>query len=245
MLDMGFIDDMKEIIAATASPRQTLLFSATMPPSVKWLAQEFMTDPLEVRIGFEKPADGISEVLHPVDWSRKHELLHHLLGAWPEGQVLVFTRTRDTATYLADFLKGRGVSVDGMHGGKHQDQRDRALSKFRDGTTRVLVATNVASRGLDIRGIRHVVNFDVPEDPRDYVHRVGRTARGDETGDAVTLMASSDWVEIRGIEKLLGRAIDREVVPGFEPEVEPPPPEERQSEAREPTALRRGVRRRR
>jgi ATP-dependent RNA helicase RhlE len=245
MLDMGFIDDVKEIVAATSSGRQTLLFSATMPGGVKWLAHELMNDPLEVQIGFETAADGITQVLHPVDWSRKHELLHHLLGEWPEGQVLVFTRTRDTATYLSDFLKGRQVSVDGMHGGKHQDQRDRALSRFRDGTTRVLVATNVAARGLDIRGIRHVVNFDVPEDPRDYVHRVGRTARGDETGDAVTLMASSDWVEIRAIERLLGEPIERAVIPGFEPDVEPPPPEEDEEEKRQPTALRRGIRKRR
>jgi len=246
MLDMGFIDDVKEIVAATPDSRQTFLFSATMPSGVKWLARELMTEPVEVQIGFETAAKGITQVLHPVDWSRKHELLNHLLGEWPEGQVLVFTRTRDTATYLSDFLKGRGISVDGMHGGKHQDQRDRALARFRDGQTRVLVATNVAARGLDIRGIRHVVNFDVPEDPRDYVHRVGRTARGDDTGDAVTLMASSDWVEIRGIEKLLGRSIPRVVVPGFEPEVEPPPPEgDDEGEDRQPTALRRGIRRRR
>ncbi len=246
MLDMGFIDDVKEIVASTPSGRQTLLFSATMPGGVKWLAHDLMKDPVEVQIGFETAADGITQVLHPVDWSRKHELLHHLLGEWPEGQVLVFTRTRDTATYLSDFLRGREISVDGMHGGKHQDQRDRALSRFREGTTRVLVATNVAARGLDIRGIRHVVNFDVPEDPRDYVHRVGRTARGDETGDAVTLMASSDWVEIRAIERLLGAPIDRAVITGFEPEVEPPPPEESEEEKkRPPTALRRGIRKRR
>jgi len=245
MLDMGFIDDVKEIVAATPASRQTLLFSATMPSGVKWLARELMRDPVEVQIGLETAARGITQVLHPVDWSRKHELLRHLLGEWPEGQVLVFTRTRDTATYLADFLKGRGISVDGLHGGKHQDQRDRALERFRDGRRRVLVATNVAARGLDIRGIRHVVNFDVPEDPRDYVHRVGRTARGDATGDAVTLMASSDWVEIRGIEKLLGGSIRRVVVPGFEPEVEPPPPEDEEEDERRPTALRRGIRRRR
>ncbi|MDX1394365.1 MAG: DEAD/DEAH box helicase [Gemmatimonadota bacterium] len=244
MLDMGFIDDVKEIVAATPKSRQTLLFSATMPSGVKWLARELMTDPVEVQIGFETAAEGITQVLHPVDWSKKHELLHHLLGEWPEGQVLVFTRTRDTATYLSDFLKGRGVSVAGMHGGKHQDQRDRALARFRSGETRVLVATNVAARGLDIRGIRHVVNFDVPEDPRDYVHRVGRTARGDETGDAVTLMASSDWVEIRAIEKLLGGPIAREVIPGFEPDVEPPPPEDDDEERRKPSALRRGIRKR-
>jgi len=244
MLDMGFIDDVKEIVAETPSSRQTLLFSATMPGGVRWLAHELMRDPVEVKIGLETAAEGIRQVLHPCDWSKKHELLLHLLGEWPESQVLVFTRTRDTATYLSDFLRGKGVSVDGLHGGKHQDQRDRALTRFREGATRVLVATNVAARGLDIRGIRHVVNFDVPEDPRDYVHRVGRTARGDDTGDAVTLMASSDWVEIRGIERLLGKSIDRRVVRGFEPEVEPPPPEVEDEEERRPTALRRGIRRR-
>lgn len=245
MLDMGFIDDVKEIVRHTPADRQTLLFSATMPAGVRWLAHELMTDPEEVEVGRETAAEGIRQVLHPVDWSQKHALLHHLLGTWPEGQVLVFTRTRVTATYLADFLRARDVSVAGLHGGKHQDQRDKALRRFREGTVRVLVATNVAARGLDIRGIRHVVNFDVPEDPRDYVHRVGRTARGDDTGDAVTLMASSDWVEIRAIEQLLGESIERRTVEGFEPEVAPPPPEEDPPDRPEPSALRRGIRRRR
>ena len=245
MLDMGFIDDVKEIVRHTPAARQTLLFSATMPDGVRWLAHQLMTDPAEVQVGRETAAEGIRQVLHPVDWSRKHALLHHLLGEWPGGQVLVFTRTRVTATYLADYLRSHDVPVAGLHGGKHQDQRDKALRRFREGAIRVLVATNVAARGLDIRGIRHVVNFDVPEDPRDYVHRVGRTARGDDTGDAITLMAASDWVEIRAIERLLGENIERRAVPGFEPEVEPPPPEEPEVERAEPTALRRGIRRRR
>ncbi|WP_420461465.1 DEAD/DEAH box helicase [Candidatus Palauibacter sp.] len=245
MLDMGFIDDVKEIVRRTPADRQTLLFSATMPDGVRWLARELMTDPEEVKVGRETAAEGIRQVLHPVDWSQKQALLHHLLETWPEGQVLVFTRTRVTATYLADYLRARDVSVAGLHGGKHQDQRDKALRRFREGTVRVLVATNVAARGLDILGIRHVVNFDVPEDPRDYVHRVGRTARGDDTGDAVTLMASSDWVEIRAIERLLGESIERRAVPGFEPDVVPPPPEEEPVERPEPSALRRGIRRRR
>lgn len=245
MLDMGFIDDVKEIVRRTPSSRQTLLFSATMPDGVRWLAHELMTDPEEVKVGRETAAAGIRQVLHPVDWSQKHALLLHLLAEWPEGQVLVFTRMRVTATYLTDYLRARDVSVAGLHGGKHQEQRDKALRRFREGTVRVLVATNVAARGLDIRGIRHVVNFDVPEDPRDYVHRVGRTARGDDTGDAVTLMASSDWVEIRAIERLLGESIERRVVPGFEPDVAPPPPEEAPVERPEPTALKRGIRRRR
>ena len=126
MLDMGFIDDVKTIVKATPDTRQTLLFSATMPNGVRWLAHELMRDPEEVRNGHEMPAEGIRQLLHPVDWSRKHELLLHLLGEWPDGQVLVFTRTRDTATYLADVLRTRAVSVVSLHGGKHQDQRDKA-----------------------------------------------------------------------------------------------------------------------
>ncbi len=224
MLDMGFIDDVKEIVARTSSSRQTLLFSATMPDGVRYLASELMTDAEEVRIGYERAAEGIRHVLHPVDWWRKHSLLRHLLGEWADGQVLVFTRTRDTTTYLAGYLRDREVSVGSLHGGKRQEERDRALRRFREGASRVLVATNVAARGLDIRGIRHVVNFDVPEDPRDYVHRVGRTARGDMDGDAVTLMSPSDWVEIRGIEGLLGESIERRVVPGFESEAAEPEP---------------------
>ena len=245
MLDMGFIDDVKEIVRRTPADRQTLLFSATMPDGVRWLARELMTDPEEVKVGRETAAEGIRQVLHPVDWSQKQAP-----SASPPRDVAGGTGARVHAHAGDRDLPGR-LSAGarrlggGLHGGKHQDQRDKALRRFREGTVRVLVATNVAARGLDILGIRHVVNFDVPEDPRDYVHRVGRTARGDDTGDAVTLMASSDWVEIRAIERLLGESIERRAVPGFEPDVVPPPPEEEPVERPEPSALRRGIRRRR
>ena len=224
MLDMGFIDDVKEIVAATPSARQTFLFSATMPDGVMWLAQEMMQDPVRINVGLEAAAEGIRQVVQPVDWDRKHQLLLHLLEERTSGQVLVFTRTRDTSSYLSDFLGARDLSVDDLHGGKSQDQRDKSLARFREGRTRILVATNVAARGLDIRGIRHVVNFDVPEDPRDYVHRVGRTARGDETGEALTLVSPNDWLLVRQIEALTGDLIAREEVEGFEPTVPPPDP---------------------
>ncbi len=217
MLDMGFIDDVKRIVAATPASRQTLLFSATMPNGVLWLAHEMMRDPLRVEVGLERAADGIRQILHPVDWPAKHKLLLHLLEERTSGQVLIFTRRRDTTSYLAEFLASRAVSVDELHGANPQKVRDRSLEGFREGRTRVLVATNVAARGLDIRGIRHVINFDVPDDPRDYVHRVGRTARGDETGEAVTLLSPNDWHLVRGIEALTGTVIERESVPGFEP----------------------------
>jgi ATP-dependent RNA helicase RhlE len=221
MLDMGFLPDVRKIVAQTPDERQTMLFSATMPNPILSLAHEMMDDPVRVQVGLETAAEGIREVIHPVDRSQKHELLMHLLGEWEGGQVLVFTRTRNTTSYLQEVLERNGWSVDDLHGGKSQDQRTRSLKAFRAGDTRVLVATNVAARGLDIRGIRHVVNFDVPEDPRDYVHRVGRTARADETGDAVTLMSPHEWLLVREIEKLTGETIRRSVVPGYEPSHEP------------------------
>ncbi len=248
MLDMGFIDDVKDIAGRTPSDRQTFLFSATMPNAILSLAHELMDDPVRVKVGFEAAAEGIRQVIHPVDRARKHELLLHLLEEGAEGQVLAFTRTRATTDYLSDFLERMGVSVDDLHGGKSQDQRTRSLKRFRAGETRVLVATNVAARGLDIRGIRHVVNFDVPEDPRDYVHRVGRTARADETGDAVTLMSPHEWLLVREIEKLTGDPIEREEVPGFEPSVEPlgarESTEEKSVDDRPRSRLGRGKRRR-
>lgn len=248
MLDMGFIDDVRDIAGRTPSERQTFLFSATMPNAILSLAHELMDDPVRVKVGFEAAADGIRQVIHPVDRARKHELLLHLLEESAHGQVLAFTRTRATTDYLSDFLERKGISVDDLHGGKSQDQRTRSLKRFRAGETRVLIATNVAARGLDIRGIRHVVNFDVPEDPRDYVHRVGRTARADETGDAVTLMSPHEWLLVREIEKLTDDPIAREEVSGFEPSVEPlgarRPSEEDAEDGRPRSRLGRGTRRR-
>jgi ATP-dependent RNA helicase RhlE len=250
MLDMGFLPDVRKIVGQTPEERQTMLFSATMPNPVLSLAREMMRDPVRVEVGLEAAAEGIREVVHPVDRAEKHELLMHLLEEWPSGQVLVFTRTRNTTDYLGNVLGRNGFSADDLHGGKTQAQRTRSLEGFRDGETRVLVATNVAARGLDIRGIRHVVNFDVPEDPRDYVHRVGRTARADETGDAVTLMAPHEWLLVREIEKLTGEPIPREQVPGFEPSHDPLGPRaeadeaEDEADGRSRTRLGRGRRRR-
>ena len=217
MLDMGFIDDVRKIVRSTPSERQTLLFSATMPNAILGLAHEMMKDPVSVQVGFQTAASGITQVLHPVDYASKQGLVHHLLESWGSGPAIVFTRMKSTAAYLCEFLRQKGISVDDLHGDKSQSDRSRSLTKFREGKTRVLVATNVAARGLDIAGITHVVNFDVPDDPKDYVHRVGRTARGDQTGDAVTLMSPHEVMMVREIEKLTGASIPRAVVPGFEP----------------------------
>lgn len=221
MLDMGFIDDVRRIVGQIPKDRQTLLFSATMPNAILGLAHEMMQDPVSVQVGFQAAASGITQVLHPVDWARKKAVVFHLLDSWGTGPAIVFTRMKSTAASLCEFLNQKGVSVDDLHGDKGQTDRTRSLTRFREGKTRVLVATNVAARGLDIAGITHVVNFDVPDDPKDYVHRVGRTARGDQTGDAVTLMSPHEVMMVREIEKLTDMSIPRSVVEGFEPSFSP------------------------
>jgi ATP-dependent RNA helicase RhlE len=218
MLDMGFIEDVRSIVRATPRERQTMLFSATMPNSVQGLVHEMMHDPVQVHVGLQTSAEGITEVVHPVDHTAKYTLLAHLIDSWgEEGQCIVFTRMKVTASYVCDFLRNRGVDADDLHGDKAQKDRTLALDKFRSRDTRVLVATNVAARGLDIVGVTHVVNFDVPDDPKDYVHRVGRTARGDLTGDAVTLMSTHEILLVKQIEKLMGKKVPRRVIEGFEP----------------------------
>jgi len=230
MLDMGFIEDVKDIVKRTPKSRQTLLFSATVN-SVLGLVHEMMRDPVLVQIGFEASAEGITEVIHPVDHAAKYGVLAHLLDEWgEEGQAIVFTRMKVTASQVCEFLQRKGVNADDLHGDKAQRDRERSLDGFRKREIRVLVATNVAARGLDIVGVTHVVNFDVPDDPKDYVHRVGRTARGDETGDAVTLMSTHEILLVKQIEKLMDKKVARRVVEGFEPsfpyavEPEGPPP---------------------
>jgi len=218
MLDMGFIEDVKSIVRTTPKDRQTMLFSATMENRVLSLVHEMMREPVQVQVGLQTSAEGITEVVHPVDYPNKYALLVHLLDSWTkEGQVLVFTRMKSTAAYVCDFLRGRGIAADDLHGDKAQSDRTRSLERFRSKDTQVLVATNVAARGLDIVGVTHVVNFDVPDDPKDYVHRVGRTARGDLTGDAITLMSTHEILLVKDIERLMDKRVPRRVVEGFEP----------------------------
>jgi ATP-dependent RNA helicase RhlE len=218
MLDMGFIEDVRSIVRATPRERQTLLFSATMANSVLSLVHEMMRDPVQVTVGFQTSAEGITEVVHPVDYPNKYGLLAHLLESWAnEGQVLVFTRMKSTAAYVCEFLRGKGFAADDLHGDKAQSDRTKSLERFRDTDIQILVATNVAARGLDIVGVTHVVNFDVPDDPKDYVHRVGRTARGVLTGDAVTLMSTHEILLVKDIERLMDKRVPRRIVPNFEP----------------------------
>jgi ATP-dependent RNA helicase RhlE len=217
MLDMGFIRDVRRIIAALPRSRQTLLFSATMPDEIRRLSAEILRDPLSVEVAPRRsaPAQGVRQTLLPVSAPRKRDLLAHLLEKEVLGQALVFTRTKHGADKLARHLQQRGHAVAVMHGNRSQSQRVQALDAFKRKRARLMVATDIAGRGIDVEGIDHVVNFDLPNVPEDYVHRVGRTARAGATGDAISLVSPEERGHVRAIEALIGRSIERRVVEGF------------------------------
>ena len=199
-----------------------MLFSATVSPEVDALARRALDGHASVEIGRRaKPAEGIEHVIVAVDKLRKRDVLAKILRAKPAGQTLVFTRTKYGADKLATFLKREGIPAHALHGDKAQSHRTRTLDAFRDGRADVLVATDIAARGIDVDGIRMVVNYDVPADPEVYVHRVGRTARAGARGLALTLLSPDEWLLMSDIEKLIGQAFPREVIPGFEPSVAP------------------------
>jgi ATP-dependent RNA helicase RhlE len=218
MLDMGFLPDIRRIMKLLpAGPRQTLLFSATLPPEITALAREMLREP--ARIDVERaaaPAVGISHAVYPVSAELKLPLLVELLRQPDVRNMLVFTRTKHRANRLAEGLVRRGVSADRIHGNRSQAQRTQALAGFKSGKTRVLVATDVAARGIDVTGLSHVVNFDVPPASEDYIHRVGRTARAGEVGDAITLVSPQEETDLRGIERAVGTRMARLTVPGFD-----------------------------
>ena len=224
MLDMGFIHDVRRIVRALPSRRQTLLFSATMPDEIRRLAREILRDPLNVEVAPRRsaPARGVRQTLLPVASTRKRDLMAHLLETEARGLTLVFTRTKHGANKLARHLEGRGHAVALLHGNRSQAQRTKALEAFRGRRARVMVATDIAGRGIDVDGIAHVVNYDLPNVPEDYVHRIGRTARAGATGDALSLVSPEDRPHVRAIETLIGHAIDRRVVQGFAEGAAPP-----------------------
>ena len=222
MLDMGFAPDVRRILRALPDERQTMLFSATVSPEVDALARTALAGHASVEIGRRaQPADGIEHVIVAVDKLRKKDVLARILQAKPAGQTLIFTRTKYGADKLSTFLRREGIPAHAIHGNKAQSHRQRTLAAFRDGTADVLVATDIAARGIDVDGIRMVVNYDVPNDPEVYVHRVGRTARAGAQGLALTLISPDEWLLMGDIEKLIGRTFPREVIPGFEPSVPP------------------------
>ena len=218
MLDMGFIRDIRRILALLPKQRQNLLFSATFTQEIRELAHSFLTDPVVVEVARRNaPSELVKQVVHPVDAGRKRELLAHLISSGGWKQVLVFTRTKHGANRLAEQLRRDGISADAIHGNKSQSHRTRTLADFKAGELRVLVATDLAARGLDIEELPHVVNYDLSHVPEDYVHRIGRTGRAGVEGEAVALVCAEDKPLLAAIERLLNRSIDQRVVAGFEP----------------------------
>jgi len=218
MLDMGFIPDIKRILALLPTDRQSLLFSATFSPPIRRFAEDLLRDPASVDAAPRNTTvTAIQQVIHPVDRGRKRQLLSHLVRSRNVEQVLVFTRTKRGADRLAEQLGSDGINASAIHGNKSQSQRVRALGAFKEGRTQVLVATDIAARGLDIEALPHVVNFEPPIVPEDYVHRIGRTGRAGQEGMATSLVSGDEQELMDGIEKLLQHPIRREVVAGFEP----------------------------
>jgi ATP-dependent RNA helicase RhlE len=218
MLDMGFLPDMKRVFALLPKKRQTLLFSATFSDEIRALANSLLHDPASVQVApRNSTVEAVSQKVVLVDRGRKSELLAHLIKDQQWFQVLVFTRTKHGANRLAEYLAKHGVTALAIHGNKSQNARTRALAEFKSGELQALVATDIAARGLDIEQLPHVVNFDLPHVPEDYVHRIGRTGRAGATGEAVSLVCADDKPLLTDIEKLIRRQVPREIIPGFEP----------------------------
>jgi ATP-dependent RNA helicase RhlE len=218
MFDMGFIHDIKRVLALLPKRRQNLLFSATYSEEIKRLADGLLNEPRLIEVARRSAAaELVSQVAHPVEQGRKRELLSHLIqeGGWD--QVLVFTRTKHGANRLSEQLERDGISSAAIHGNKSQGARTRALSDFKAGTVRALVATDIAARGLDIDRLPHVVNFELPNVPEDYVHRIGRTGRAGSEGRALSLVSAEEHGFLLDIQRLLKRDIPMEPIPGFEP----------------------------
>lgn len=222
MLDMGFFPDIEYIVSRMPEVRQTMLFSATMPPEIMGLAGQFQTDPATIQINPARPPAQIDQMVFPVPKHLKLDLLAAILDQGKVESMLVFTRTKVNADMVSRKLKEKGIRLETIHGDFNQPRRLRALQKFKSGHVQVLVATNVAARGLDIQDISHVVNYDVPEHAEDYVHRVGRTARAEAEGEALTLLTPEDEGPLSRIEYLLGRKLPRRKLEGFDYDIAAP-----------------------
>ena len=219
LLDMGFIRDIRRIIGLLPRDRQTLLFSATFSDEVRRLAGDILRDPAMVQVARRNTAaELVRQLVLPVDRERKRELLAHLVKSGRIDQALVFTRTKHGANRLAEQLERDGIIATAIHGNKSQPQRIRALNDFKSGRVAILVATDLAARGIDIDALPHVVNFELPMVPEDYVHRIGRTGRAGVEGDAISLVCVDENKLLRDIEQVLGHRIPTEVIPGFEPD---------------------------
>jgi ATP-dependent RNA helicase RhlE len=247
MLDMGFLPDIRRIIELLPPRRQNLMFSATFSDDIRRLSSTILRDPATVEVAPRNTAaEGVRQLVYPVDRDRKEALLAHLIRTQDLRQVLVFTRTKLAASRLAAILDRQGIEAVAIHSDRTQPERTRALEGFKSGAIRVLVATDVAARGLDIEDLPHVVNFELPWNPQDYIHRIGRTGRAGQSGDAISLVCIDEADLLRGVQRLLRRAIPWTVEDGFVPDrnVEPRPlGRGRSVEPRHPPVLRKGIRR--
>jgi ATP-dependent RNA helicase RhlE len=217
MLDMGFLPEIRKILRHLPAKRQTLFFSATMPPPIATLAHEMLREPVTFNLARQAtPAVGITQAIYPVSQDLKPALFLALLSRGEMNEALVFTRTKHRANRLADFLVRNNIKAERIHGNRSQAQRTQALAGFKEGKYRVLVATDIAARGIDVEELGHVVNFDVPVVPEDYIHRVGRTARAEATGDAFTFVAPEEEGDLRQIERAIGKRLPRVTVPDFD-----------------------------
>jgi ATP-dependent RNA helicase RhlE len=220
MLDMGFLPQIRQIAAALPRQRQTLLFSATLSKDIEKIAAEFLRVPQIIEIGRRaNPADGVAQFLYPVAKSRKIDLLVRILADRSLTSVLVFSRTKHGADKIARKLNHAGIETATLHSNRSQNQRTAALHAFRNGRVRVLVATDIAARGLDVDGISHVINFDFPPQPEDYVHRIGRTGRAEATGDAISFVTPDDEPSVKALERMIRKTIERRRIGGFENEL--------------------------
>jgi ATP-dependent RNA helicase RhlE len=217
MLDMGFLPEVRRIVARLPARRQTLFFSATMPPPIVALAGDMLRDPVSIQTQRQAaPPSGITHAVYPVSSDLKSALIVHLLRDRIINQALIFTRTKHRANRLADYLVRAGVRAERIHGNRSQSQRTAALAGFKNGTFPVLVATDIAARGIDVSELGHVVNFDVPRAPDDYIHRVGRTGRAEAKGEAFTFVSSEEEGDLRAIERAIGKRLPRVTVPDFD-----------------------------
>ncbi len=250
MLDMGFAEEINKILRLLPTNRQTMLFSATIPPTIQALAKKALRSPVDVSVSPPStPADGIYHGVYPLSSASKPRAILEILRQADATIVLIFSRTKAGADQLSDVLEREGISVARIHSDRSQSQREKALAGFKKGTHRVLVATDIVARGIDVTDISHVINFDVPEYPEDYVHRAGRTARAGQIGYALTLMSPSEIMLVKNIERFIGKALPRVALPGLVDDIqqknldnEPKPLKDQPAVARH--SKRRGISRR-